>query len=158
MRIADSVLGRRFYAIHGRLGDEAYRWEGKDSGAVFVQTPEFRKWDKSLKLYLASDDPGNPFFRELKNKMKVVTSRDLKGKDVEEFRNLFPNNRVMQDMFGVLDKLICTQAIGFLGSFFSTFTLEIFVMRSRAKFVFPELYMRRHNLTHYERQVEVIRP
>jgi len=147
MQIADKALGPRFYAIHGRLGDELYLWDGKDSGAAFVRTAMFSKWDKSLKLYLASDDPNHHFFKELKSKIEVVTANNLKGPEVDRFRNLFPNSRVMKDMFGVLDKLICTMGIGFMGSPFSTFSSEIRVMRGTARYVFPELYARRHNIS-----------
>jgi hypothetical protein len=147
MKIAQASLGERFYAIHGRLGDEAYRWQGKESGAVFVRTPEFRQWDKNLKCYLASDEPNSAFFNELKRKITVVTINDLKGEELDEFRGLFPNHKVRDDMMGVLDKLICSQAIDFLGSSFSTFSVEIKIMRSNRKFVFPELWALRHNST-----------
>jgi len=147
MEIADKTLGPQFYAIHGRLGDELYLWDGKDSGSAFVRTPTFQKWNKSLSLYLASDEPQHGFFRDLKNRINVIIANDLKGPEVDRFRNLFPNSRVMKDMFGVLDKLICTMGIGFMGSPFSTFSRSIHIMRTSAKFVFPELYARRFHLS-----------
>jgi hypothetical protein len=150
IKVAHAHLGPKFYAIHGRLGDEAYKWGNKDSGDVFMKSPSFRGWDKSVKCYVASDDPSNSFFDPLKKRMKVLTSKDLKGPEVNEYRSLFPNERVRNDMFGVLEKLICAQATGFLGSSFSTFSLEIKIVRGQAKYVFPELYAIRHNLTSTE--------
>ena len=139
IRVARASLGDRFYAIHGRLGDETRFWKGKQSGDAFVRTPTFRKWDTRLKCYLASDDPENGFFRELKKAINVVTANDLKGKEIDELRSLFPDDQVRQDMLGVLDKLICAQAIDFMGSPVSTFSKEIKQMRAITRYVFPEL-------------------
>ena len=93
IRIAQSSLGLRFYAIHGRLGDEASRWNGRDSGYAFVRTPQFRSWDTNLSCYLASDEPSSPFFADLKKHINIVTSRNLHNDFVEEFRKLFPHPR-----------------------------------------------------------------
>ena len=147
MNVALAHLGPRFYSIHGRLGDEMYKWDGKDSGDIFVRSRHFESWDKSLKLYLASDDPNNAFFIPLRKHISVVTSLDLTGPDVDEYRNLFPTEQVRNDMFGVLDKLICSMGIMFLGSGFSTFSMEIRMIRAQANFVFPEWFELRHNLS-----------
>ena len=142
--MAQAALGPQFYAIHGRLGDEAYKWGGKGSTEAFVKTEVFRSWNKHLKCYLASDDPNNKFFDALKQKIKVVTWLDLKGPEVDEFLALFPSENVRKDMFGVLDKLICTLAEDFIGTTFSTFSLEIKMMRGNSKYVFPERYALKH--------------
>jgi hypothetical protein len=148
IKVADETLGERFYAIHGRLGDEAYRWRGRTSAQVFVQTPEFRTWNvQKYKVYLASDEPNSRFFNSLRERSKVVTINDLKGEEIEAYKNLFPDKTIQMDMLGTLDKLICTQALDFLGSSMSTFSMEIKIMRSSRKYLFPEDYIRFRNLT-----------
>jgi hypothetical protein len=145
MKIAAETLGNEFYAIHGRLGDYASEWGGHTSKQAFVDTPQFHRWNKKLPCYLASDQPDSPFFAELKKHVKVVTIKDLQ---IEGFLSLFPSERTMRmDMAGVLDKLICSQALDFLGSSFSTFTHEILYIRTHSKYVFPERYARKHNVT-----------
>jgi len=144
-KLVTKALGSEFYAIHGRLGDLAKAWEGATSLKVFVRTKQFGHWNKSLPCYLASDQPDAPFFRELKNHIKVVTYKDL---NIQEYINLFPQERSMRmDMVGVLDKLICAQAKDFIGSFFSTFSAEIEYIRTHSKYVFPEKYEWRHHPT-----------
>jgi GDP-fucose protein O-fucosyltransferase len=148
IKVADESLGQHFYAIHGRLGDEAYRWRGKTSAQVFVQTAEFRTWNTERnKVYLASDEPNARFFAPLREHATVVTVNDLKGNEIEAYRNLFPNHAIQMDMLGTLDKLICTQALDFLGSPMSTFSMEIKIMRSTRRYVFPEDYIRFRNIT-----------
>jgi len=147
MKIAQASLGSKFYAIHGRLGDEAYRWGHEDAGGAFVRAPEFHRWNKSLKCYLASDDPHNHFFKPLRDKINVVSIRDLSSKSLDEFGKLFPGTKVRSDMMGILDKLICVQALEFIGSSFSTFSNDILVMRGNFKYTFPELWMAKKNGT-----------
>jgi hypothetical protein len=144
LRIAQEELGPHFYCIHGRLGDLAYKWGGKTSLSVFVRTPEFSSWNKDYPVYLASDDPNNVFFAELKSEVEVVTGDKLQGEGVNQFKMLFATPKVRQDMFGILDKLICAQSLRFIGSSFSTFTVDILRMRSQLRFVFPEFYEIKH--------------
>ncbi|KAH9261618.1 hypothetical protein BASA81_000274 [Batrachochytrium salamandrivorans] len=141
IRLANKAMNNQpFYAIHGRLGDETHFWEGKTSREAFMYTNTFRSWDKGLKIYLASDCPTCSFFKALRATKRVVTLDDLVGLDeMHEFSALFTNAKVRRDMMGILDKLVCIQAVGFMGSKFSTFTWDIMRSRNMRRFVFPEL-------------------
>jgi len=141
IKIVRAVLGEpfSFNAVHGRLGDLRYKW-GQTTSEYFVREARRRGWRIKTKVYLASDSPDDAFFRGLKSEYPVVDWKSLKYvKEVQDYMSLFPEKSGMQeDMFGVLDKLICAQAGSFIGTEFSTFTMEIKIMRSILAYVFPE--------------------
>lgn len=135
----ESFAGSAFYCIHARVGDYRKHWHGSSSViSEFVQTQSFRKWNKKLPLYLASDEPRAPMFNQLKSKMRTKTSADLSGSAIGEFRESLEGSPMLGDLFGVLEKLLCAQALGFIGSSYSTFSMDISHMRSFRNFVYPE--------------------
>lgn len=131
----------QFYAIHGRLGDEKYKWLGKSSNVILGRIHP--KWNYTRKLYLASDFPLDKFFDPVRHafgRHKVVSLEDLdRAGDLQEFRDLFPLRDVRQDILGSVEKLICAQALEFKGSPFSTFTWDIERLRAYRRDLYPEL-------------------
>ncbi|KAH9254008.1 hypothetical protein BASA81_007883 [Batrachochytrium salamandrivorans] len=130
-----------FYAIHGRLGDEKYKWLGRSSSVILGRIHP--KWNYTRKLYLASDSPADKFFDPVRNafgKHNVVSLEDLdQAGDLQEFHELFPLRDVRQDILGSVEKLICAQAVEFKGSPFSTFTWDIERFRAFRHDLYPEL-------------------
>lgn len=143
IKIIRAVIGEpySFNAVHGRLGDLKNRW-GRTTSEYFVRQGRRHGWSLKTKVYLASDEPHDPFFGPLRSTFPVIDWTAFKDiKEIRDYENLFPEKSGMrQDMFGVLDKLICAQAKSFYGSEFSTFTMEIKIMRFLIKDVFPEAY------------------
>lgn len=140
LRVARKFLRQgQFYAIHGRLGDQAERWEGRTS-QFFVQDAKFKTWGRRPLVYLASDDAKSEFFRALREVAEVRTLQDLDGPELQALSGLFASPKVRNDMLGVVDKLVCVQALDFIGTGFSTFTWDIRRYRSDRKQLFPELF------------------
>ncbi|KAH9253659.1 hypothetical protein BASA81_008277 [Batrachochytrium salamandrivorans] len=140
MHVARKFLQQgQFYAIHGRLGDQADRWEGRTS-QFFVQDSKFKTWGHKPLVYLASDDPNSEFFRALRDVAEVKTLKDLDGPELQALSRLFASPKVRNDMLGVVDKLVCIQALDFIGTGFSTFTWDIRRYRGDRKLLFPELF------------------
>lgn len=137
-KIANQTMGPSFNAMHGRLGDYMHKWAGTSS-MLFVHKAREQHWNSKMPIYLASDDAMNRFFDPLKEVYQVKTYHDFDQGEVRQFLSLFPTQAMQGDMFGVLDKLICAAAKDFIGSGFSTFTVEIRFIRGNSKWLFPEL-------------------
>ncbi|KAH9254009.1 hypothetical protein BASA81_007884 [Batrachochytrium salamandrivorans] len=142
--VKDKFPNGKFYAIHGRLGDERHLWQGKSSLAILNRKRVSDTWDFiNHPVYLASDAPKDKFFdpvRKAFSKSKVVTLADMDATgELQEFKRLFPIKEVRLDILGILDKLICAQAEEFEGSLFSTFTWDIERIRKYKAVLFPEL-------------------
>lgn len=142
--VRDKFPDGRFYAIHGRLGDERYLWQGKNSLAILNRKRVAETWDFANRpVYLASDSPKDKFFDPVRKafaKSQVVTLADMDATtELQEFKRLFPIKEVRLDILGILDKLVCAQAEEFEGSLFSTFTWDIERIRKYKSVLFPEL-------------------
>jgi len=138
---------RRFNAMHIRLSDYTDRWGTYQQRARAVSMkpytdrfgPNKEKMNISLPLYLASDEPNNGAFVDLKRKLNVITIQRLPQELLEAYKNLFPKSRIRNDMAGVLEQLICAQAICFSGTDWSTFSENILFIRASKAKLFPEL-------------------
>jgi len=139
--------GGRFNAMHVRLADYSERWGTfqERSRSILAKPlterfgPNKERMNRSVPIYLASDEPNNGGFAELKRQFKVVTAAQLPIDLVDSYRNLFPKSRIRYDMMGVLEQLICAQAIHFSGTSWSTFSEHITVIRESKAKLFPEL-------------------
>ena len=136
----------QFNAMHVRLADYSARWGTfqERSRAILLKPlterfgPKRELMNKSLPIYLASDEPNNGGFVELKKLFTVLTAAHLPKDLVEDYRNLFPKS-TRSDMMGVLEQLICAQAIFFTGTSWSTFSEHIEIIRASKRKLFPEL-------------------
>lgn len=123
--VNETFQGSKFYAIHGKLGNEREKWMGKSS-SVFLSRRQVQKWNHA-KLFIASEQPKDPFFDSVRRHFKhVVDIDDAINNTVEYFSP-------------VLQALICAQAEDFSGSSFSTQTWDILRIRKHRSMLFPEL-------------------
>lgn len=146
MRIVDEAIGKPFYAMHVRLGDYKVKYGDHVSSFIagLVSTGRNHNWKtRKFPLYLATDDARKsradfgPIYSAFS---KYYVAETLPKDLVKEYRSLFPPRSMMKDdMFGLLEQLICVQASDFVGSPGSTFSAWIMTMRALRKFTFPEV-------------------
>lgn len=140
--VRKGVNGGVFNAMHVRMGDYTWRWDGNTDyqrAKTVANKAASEGLDPKMPLYLASDEPNSPVFNELKRRYKVLTMRDLPRDLVQDYMNLFPPGRIRTDMFGVLDQLICAQAKSFVPTGWSTFSESITFIRGSKMRLFPEI-------------------
>lgn len=133
------------YAMHIRLGDMiGARSSISNFVGSFIATAHFRHW-ATLKnaLYVSTDKGrGGRDFLQLNHvfPLGVLYAEDIPKNLEGEFRKLFPNNRDLhEDMLGLIEQLICAQAIDFIPSPGSTFSIFISFLRLHRHDVFPEI-------------------
>lgn len=145
VKITENSIGKNFYAMHIRMGDYKVSY---DSPHLFVQslvrTARSRKWrTQKFPLYVATDDEkksGEDFGPVYSAFSKVLFANHISKDLVREYRKLFPQESGLRaDMMGILEQLICAQAIDFVGTSTSTFSAWIQFMRALRKYTFPEL-------------------
>lgn len=140
LRLMRASLPPVFNALHLRLGDKGDRGL---TGTTLVESMTMRNFSYDVPVYVATeprDIAKHPeLFGPLESKWDVVYARDLVPREhVEQFRGLF-SKRLQDDMFGVIEQLICTAANKFKGSTYSRFTQFIGFMRHHKEELFPEL-------------------
>ena len=143
LKLVDASLPRAFNALHLRLGDKG------DHGITAKGLTEimiYRNFSVEDPVYIATEpreiDSRPDLFLPLEEKWKVVYARDLAPQEaMNDFRSHF-SPRLRDDMFGVVEQLICTAAYKFKGSPYSRFTQFIGFMRQHKKELFPEYYER----------------
>mgnify|MGYP000044155628 CR=1 FL=1 len=79
--------------------------------------------DPELPLYIATDEEDRDFFDKLEEKYDVYFYEDIDFSDMEEF------DETDQLDIAVIDQVICAMSENFFGTYFSTFTKRINVMR-----------------------------
>jgi hypothetical protein len=79
--------------------------------------------DPELPLYIATDEEDRDFFDRLEEKYDVYFYEDFDFSDMEEF------DETDQLDIAVIDQVICAMSENFFGTYFSTFTKRINVMR-----------------------------
>lgn len=124
-------------AIHVRRGDKT-----TESNFKKVSHPPY--WylermlpykDKVPALYIATDEKNRDFFNNFKaHGFNVSFWEDLDHTVLLPFLKRYPA-RMFMDILSVLEQLICTYAIKFLGSGYSTLTTFILRMRKRRRVI-----------------------
>ena len=122
-----------YNAIHVRRGD-------KTTESNFKRVSHVPKWYaermvtfKGLtpKLYVATDEKDRSYFGSLRAKgFEVVFWEDLDQGILAPFLRRYPA-RMSMDILSAVEQLLCTYAIKFLGSGYSTLTNYILRMRKR---------------------------
>jgi len=140
-----------FNSFHLRLGDyEAMALKKNSDARSFVKHSKKHGFEKDKPVYLATDgkvfaENGTsfePYYRPLSYFEKLVTYRKLQSipaadEALQDFVARLPVN-VVNDMFGLVEQLICAQADNFVGTAFSTFSKTIRRMRRFLSKTFPE--------------------
>ena len=116
-----------YNAIHVRRNDfldsrpdETEIFNGPEKLLAVVENTPF--FEPDLPLYVATDETSLPFFRNLRREREVYFFRDF---DFPYRDDLEPNNLNM----AVMDQVICSQSENFFGTYMSTFTKRINIMR-----------------------------
>lgn len=116
-----------YNAIHVRRNDfldsrpnEIECFDGPEKLLKVVEDTPF--YDPSLPIYIATDEVSTGFFRNLRKNREIYFFRDFKFDYGENFE---PTELDI----AVLDQVICAQSENFFGTYFSTFTKRINVMR-----------------------------
>jgi len=138
-KVAKEALGDKFYAMHIRMGDYAYR-RTSDSSTYVARAREL-KWNVgTYKTYVATEpNRDTNFFAPLQKSLKVVFSSDIPKELLSDFKNAFPKGKIRSDMLGLLEQLIAAQSKSFIGTYFSTFSAYILFIREYKVELFPEI-------------------
>lgn len=84
-------------------------------------------------LYIATDEKNRSYFHLFEEEgFKVVFWEDLDQEVLLPFLERYPS-RMSMDMLSAIEQLLCTYALKFLGSGYSTLTNFILRMRKRRK-------------------------
>mmetsp|Transcript_9355 Transcript_9355/g.18469 ORF Transcript_9355/g.18469 Transcript_9355/m.18469 type:complete len:619 (-) Transcript_9355:149-2005(-) len=149
----EALDGGRYNAVHLRLGDyiKAALSKSKDS-RNFVRRGQDAGFKQSEVVYVATDQPShradgslNNYFRPFGHFKRLIFARDLASHPgtaaaLLDFKNRLPNNKkVVSDMFGLVEQLICARAQNFVGTSVSTFSKTINVQRSNLLTTIPEI-------------------
>ena len=120
--IANSKIGNiksPFNAVHLRRNDFFIQYkhalESIESSDKFLNVCE-SLFDKKLPLYISSDEFNRDFFNPVKDVFNVYFVEDL-------FENLTPLEKT------IVEQIICSKAENFIGTYPSTYTNRINVMR-----------------------------
>lgn len=124
-----------YNAIHVRRGD-------KTTESNFKRVSHVPKWyaermvtfkGLTSKLYIATDEKDRNYFRALRSKgFDVLFWEDLDKDVLLPFLKRYPA-RMSMDILSAIEQLLCTYAVKFLGSGYSTLTNFILRMRKRRK-------------------------
>merc|ERR1712014_290906 len=105
------------------------------------------------KLYVATDALSiHGYFDPLcrSDHFDCVFAKDLNADLVRAFHAELANQKLANDIFGVVEQLICVNAIYFLGTLYeSSFTRQIYRMREQhdvTGFTFPEVTLTHRNV------------
>jgi len=139
VRIANTAFGPTFYAMHIRMGDYSDRMG--DSSVGFLRSARAKKWRARKYITYVATEPARDkdYFAPLEQGMNVTFSTDLPPSVLDEFKKLFPPGQLRNDMLGLLEQLICVQAVDFLGTSFSTFSAWIVFARKFRGLLYPEM-------------------
>eukprot|EP00514_Thraustochytrium_sp_LLF1b_P004442 CAMPEP_0184516264 /NCGR_PEP_ID=MMETSP0198_2-20121128/4938_1 /TAXON_ID=1112570 /ORGANISM="Thraustochytrium sp., Strain LLF1b" /LENGTH=519 /DNA_ID=CAMNT_0026906577 /DNA_START=722 /DNA_END=2281 /DNA_ORIENTATION=- len=147
-KVHHNLFEGNYNAMHIRLGDYEKRSEkfSKDGSAYLASAIEFG-FEKHVPLYIAAEEPREYFYFKplLEYFDKVVFQDDLlenpeTRKWLIDYTLRTPASSIRNDLFGLIEQLICSRATKFLGTHVSTFSLTISVMRRRLSGSIPELY------------------
>ena len=124
-------------AIHVRRGDKT-----TESNFKKVSHPPYWYLERMLPfkdnvpaLYIATDEKNRDFFGNFKvHGFNVTFWEDLDQEILIPFLKRYPA-RMFMDILSVIEQLLCTYAIKFLGSGYSTLTTFILRMRKRRKVI-----------------------
>ena len=132
------VLGPNYNALHIRMGDYYRHGRTPNMDKLFAQMKElgFRREDP---LYIATEPKRDKdFFAQIEQKYdKVYYSSDfefIKENLQEQF-----HEKVVNDMLGIIEQLVCMIARRFVGTTYSNFSAYIRIMRRFTNELIPEL-------------------
>jgi len=130
MQLVDS-LGGNYNAIHLRRGDKRHEAAFDD----IARDPNYfgTRFKHLLpitnKIYVASDERNQSYFDPLREMgYEIFTYHDFDQVKLNSFLARYPSTMYF-DILGILEQLVCSYSLKFLGSPFSTFTLYILRMR-----------------------------
>ncbi|GBG33325.1 Hypothetical Protein FCC1311_095482 [Hondaea fermentalgiana] len=129
-----TLFPRGYNALHVRMGDYLTRLQQRagDGSKQWVKAIRSLGWSPSRPIYVASDMSRSSahFTSLLAFANKTFFMSDLEERGVlEELKVAVPHAKLRNDIFGLVEQLICADARNFIGSYFSTFSLTIMVMR-----------------------------
>lgn len=105
---------------------------------------------------MVTKDASNAMFADLNEKYKVVTYKDLKGKSLIKLLKSVPQGWLRMELLNIIQKLVCALAIDFVGTPYSLFSLEVYLIRTQARNVFPGLLKLRPNAARFQRVEEEV--
>lgn len=137
-----------FNAFHIRMGDYAARSHKHNPDASrYLKNAIGMGFEKHIPVYIASEEGRDfPYFKPLLDYFDtVVFQEDLihnprTRKWLVDYTLRTPSTPVRNDLFGLVEQLVCARAHNFLGTRISTFSKTIRVMRQKLKAAIPELW------------------
>jgi len=133
-QVQDTLFPEGYNALHIRMGDYLARLQGRagDGSRQWVKAVKTLGWAPERALYVASDMPGTSThftnLRSFANHSYFMADVEARG-ILNEFKELVPHPKLQSDIFGLVEQLICVDANNWIGSYFSTFSLTINMMR-----------------------------